>query len=117
MAEYSSRCLAIITQNMKNNKKNIDFKKIFHNIHLILEDFSKEENDLQLKEKTDQNIIITLRNLINELVKIKMENILNDYNDWMKENNIGEEKFILNWINESINKIKKIKNEGDEDNI
>ena len=35
-----------------------------------MEDFIKESNDLQLKEKTDQTIIITLRNLINELVKV-----------------------------------------------
>ena len=111
LAEYSARCLVIITQNIKNTYKNIDLKKIFNSIHLILEDFTKETNDLQLKEKTDQTIIITLRNLINELVKIKKENILNDYNDWIKKNNINEEKYIINWINESITKIRKIKNE------
>ena len=115
LAEYSARCLVIITQNIKNTYKNIDLKKIFNSIHLILEDFTKETNDLQLKEKTDQTIIITLRNLINELVKIKKENILNDYNDWIKKNNIDEEKYIINWIYESITKIKKIKNENDED--
>ena len=115
LAEFSGRCLVIITQNMKNNCKNIELKKIFNSIYLILKDFTKETNDLQLKEKTDQTIIITLRNLINELVKIKMENILNDYNDWIKENNINDEKYILNWINEIINKIKKLKNEEDED--
>ena len=111
LAEYSARCLVIITQNIKNNSKNIDLKIIFNNIYLILEDFIKESNDLQLKEKTDQTIIITLRNLINELVKVKMDNIWNDYNNWIKDNNINEEKYIFNWINESLNKIKKRKDE------
>ena len=115
LAEYSARCLVIITQNIKNTYKKIDFKKIFNNIHLILEDFIKDNNDLQLKEKTDQTIIITLRNLINELVKAKMEKILDDYNNWIKENNIIKEKYILSWINESINKINKIKNIEDEE--
>ena len=116
LAEYSARCLVIITQNLKNSQKIITLKKIFNNIYSILGDFTKETNDLQLKEKTDQTIIITLRNLINELVKIKIDNILNEYNEWIKENNIKEEKYIINWINESINKIKKIKDEGEEDN-
>ena len=75
----------------------------------------EENNDLQLKEKTDQTIFITLRNLINELVKVKMEKILDDYNSWVKENNISDEKYILNWINESITKIKIKNNKEDED--
>ena len=115
MAEYSARCLVIITQNIKNTYKNIDLKIIFNNIYSILDDFIKENNDLQLKEKTDQTILITLRNLINELVKAKMEKILEDYNIWIKENSIIEEKYILNWINESLIRIKKLKNNGDED--
>ena len=115
LAEYSARCLVIITQNIKNTYKNIDLKIIFNNIYSILDDFIKENNDLQLKEKTDQTILITLRNLINELVKAKMEKILEDYNIWIKENSIIEEKYILNWINESLIRIKKLKNKGDED--
>jgi len=116
LAEYSARCLVIITQNIKTTYKNIDIKIIFKCIYSILEDFMKEKNDLQLKEKADQTIIITLRNLINELVKAKMEIILNDYNSWIKENNINDEKYILKWINESISKIKK-RNQEDENNL
>jgi hypothetical protein len=115
LAEYSARCLVIITQNIKKTHKNIDLKIIFNNIYSILGDFLKETNDLQLKEKTDQTIFITLRNLINELVKAKMEKILDDYNNWIKENNISDEKYILNWINESITKIKIKNNKEDED--
>ena len=114
LAEYSARCLVIMTQNIKKIYKIIDLKVIFNNIYLILEDFIKENNDLQLKEKTDQTIIITLRNLINELVKAKMDTIIKDYNNWLKANNINEEQFILNWINESISKINKQKNIEDE---
>jgi hypothetical protein len=115
LAEYSARCLVIITQNIKKNYNSIDLKIIFNNIYSILGDLLKEANDLQLKEKTDQTIFITLRNLINELVKAKMEKMLDDYNDWVKENNISDEKYILNWINESITKIRIKNNKEDED--
>ena len=116
LAEYSARCLVIITQNLNNSCKNINLRKIFNNIYTILGDFIKETNDLQMNEKIDQTIIITLRNLINEIVKIKMDSILSDYNKWIKENNIKDEKYIANWINESIIKIKKNKDEENEDN-
>ena len=116
LAEYSARCLVIITQNIKNTFNNIDLNIIFNNIHSILNDFIKETNDLQLKEKTDQTILITLRNLINELVKVKMDNLLDDYNKWIQKNNLSDEKYILNWINESLLRIKKIKNNDNDEN-
>ena len=116
LAEYSARCLVIITQNLNNSCKNINLRQIFNNIHSILGDLIKETNDLQLIEKTDQTIIITLRNLINEIVKIKIDSILSDYNNWIKENNIKDEKYIAYLINESIIKIKKNKDEDNEDN-
>ena len=115
LAEYSARCLVIITQNIKTTYNNIELNIIFSNIYSILNDFIKDTNDLQLKEKTDQTILITLRNLINELVKAKIDKILDDYNKWIKDSNITDEKYIINWINESLLRIKKIKNNDNEE--
>ena len=110
LAEYSARCLIIILQNIKNLWDKINYQKIFGKIYEILEDFLLENKGLQLKEKTDQTILITLRNLVNELTKAKKDNILDDYNKWIQEMNINNEKYILNWIKESINRININKN-------
>ena len=110
LAEYSARCLIIILQNIKNFWDKINYQKIFGKIYEILEDFLLENKGLQLKEKTDQTILITLRNLVNELTKAKKDNILDDYNKWIQEMNINNEKYILNWIKESINRININKN-------
>ena len=110
LAEYSARCLIIILQNIKNLSDKINYQKIFGKIYEILEDFLLENKGLQLKEKTDQTILITLRNLVNELTKAKKDNILDDYNKWIQEMNINNEKYILNWIKESINRININKN-------
>ena len=108
-AEYSARCLIIIIQNIKNYSHILNYENIFSKINEILQDFLNEDKDLQPKEKTNQTILITLRNLINEITKIKNEKIIEDYNKWIKEKNISNEKYILNWIKESLNRIK-IKN-------
>ena len=105
LAEYSARCLIIVTQNVKNLWNILDYQKIFGKIHEILMDFIDEDNQLQPKEKTDQTILITLRNLVNEITKAKKENILDEYNQWIKQSNINNEKYILNWIKEFLNRI------------
>ena len=110
LAEYSARCLIIITQNVKNLQSELNYNIIFGKINEILEDFLKEDSELQPKEKTDQTILITLRNLINEITKAELENILDEYNKWIKESNIINEKHILNWIKESLNRININKN-------
>ena len=110
LAEYSARCLIIVTQHVKDMWIGLNYNVIFSKINEILDDFLKEDRELQPKEKTDQTILITLRNLINEITKAKKENILDDYNKWIKEANVTNEKYILNWIKESLNRININKN-------
>ena len=110
LAEYSARCLIIVTQHVKELWIELNYNVIFSKINEILEDFLKDDGELQPKEKTDQTILITLRNLVNEITKAKRENILDDYNQWIKEVNITNEKYILNWIKESLNRININKN-------
>ena len=117
LAEYSARCLIIVTQHVKDMWIGLNYNVIFSKINEILDDFLKEDRELQPKEKTDQTILITLRNLINEITKAKKENILDDYNKWIKEANVTNEKYILNWIKESLNRININKNlNKDKDN-
>ena len=120
LAEYSARCLIIVTQHVKESWNELNYNVIFGKIYEILLDFLNEDSELQTKEKTDQTILITLRNLVNEITKAKKENILDDYNNWLDEANISNEKYILNWIKESLNRIKinkKINIENTNNNI
>ena len=117
LAEYSARCLIIVTQNIKNLKNELNYNIIFGKINEILEDFLKEDAELQPKEKTDQTILITLRNLVNEITKVKLENIFDVYNKWIKDSNITNEKHILNWIKESLNRININKNINIDNNL
>ena len=110
LAEYSARCLIIVTQYVKKFWNELNYNIIFGKINEIIEDFISEDNAIPSKEKTDQTILITLKNLINEISKSKNEKILDDYNNWIKESNINNEKYILNWIKESLNRININKN-------
>ena len=62
------------------------------------------------KEKANQTILITLRNIINGITKIKNKKIIEDYNKWINEKNIINEKYILNLIKKSLNRIKRKNN-------
>ena len=110
LAEYSGRCLIIVIQNIKNSEKELDYNIIFGKINEILQDLILEDSELQLKDKTNQTILITLRNLINELTKANKNIILDIYNKWIKEANITNEKYILTWIKESLARININKN-------
>ena len=131
LAEYSARCLIIVTQYVNNRWNDLKINIIFGKINDILQDFISEDSELQPKEKTNQTILITLRNLVNEMTKAKKENLFEDYNTWKKDSNITNEKYILNWIKESLNRINinnnlninnfqndenKIENNKDNDN-
>ena len=100
LAEYSARCLVIINQKIKDDYTLINIENVLNEIYNLLIEFEKSEPDLQLKNKMERNIIITARNLINELVKVKKEKLLEDYNNWSNKNDIKKEKYILKWINE-----------------
>ena len=107
LAEYSARCLVIINQRIKDNYSLINVENVLNEVYNLLVEFEKCEPDLQLKNKMERNIIITARNLINELVKVRREKFLEDYNNWSKKYDIKKEKYILKWINESIKILDK----------
>ena len=97
LAEYSARCLVKITQNIKVIYQKMDIAKILRNIHEILIDYEKVQPDLLIKTQTDQMIIVSLRNLLNELVRTKKDDIIIDYNKGVENHNI-KDKYIKKWI-------------------
>ena len=97
LAEYSARCLVKITQNIKVIYQKMDIAKILRKIHEILIDYEKVQPDLLIKTQTDQMIIVSLRNLLNELVRTKKDDIIIDYNKGVENHNI-KDKYIKKWI-------------------
>ena len=106
LADYSARCLVKITQNIKVIYKILDIGKILKNIHEILIDFEKYQPDLQIKTEIDQMIIISIRNLLNELVRAKKEEIIIDYNKVIENHHI-KDKYIKKWIKNELDEINK----------
>ncbi len=103
-AEYSVRCLVKITQNIKDVYKKLDVAKILKNIHEILINFN--QSDLETKSETDQMIIISIRNLLNELIRAKKEEIILDYNKGVENHHI-KDNYIKRWIKNELDEIHK----------
>jgi hypothetical protein len=66
-------------------------------IHELLIDFDTSNPDLEVKNQTDQMVIRYIKNLINELVKLKKDMIVNDYLRGVEMHRV-KDKYIKRWI-------------------
>lgn len=66
-------------------------------IHELLIDFDTTNPDLEVKNQTDQMVIRYIKNLINELVKLKKDMIVNDYLRGVEMHRV-KDKYIKRWI-------------------
>lgn len=66
-------------------------------IHELLIDFDTTNPELEVKNQTDQMVIRYIKNLINELVKLKKDAIVNDYLKGVEMHRI-KDKYIKRWI-------------------
>ena len=106
LSEYGSRCLTIINQTIKDIYNKLNINEIFKEIHLFLIEFEINHPDLEYNNKKEKNIVESIRGLIIELAKAKKDSIIDDYNK-LGENFGKEDKYILKWIKDEINRIKE----------
>ena len=106
LSEYGSRCLAFINQMIKDIYSQLKINEILKEIHYLIIEYEIKRPNLQYKNKKEKIIIQSITGLINELVKAKKDSIMDEYN---KEIEIFEknDKYILNWIKEDLDKIKE----------
>ena len=104
VAGLAIKCLLKVNQNLASIINSISVDKILLQIHILLIDFEQTQPDLTPKTQTDQMVIRFIRNLINDLVKLKSSKILLDYN--LVKNHGVNDKYILKWIKNTLNIIQ-----------
>ena len=92
-------------KNLPDNIDGVDISKIFMQIHLLLLCLQKNNEDLNRKSEIDTIIINIVKNIVGDFVKLKKEKILEDYSKLDKNHQL-EDKFLLKWIKEELEKIK-----------
>jgi hypothetical protein len=75
----------------------MEVDKILIKIHELLIDFDTTNPELEVKNQTDQMVIRYIKNLINELVKLKKDSIVNDYLKGVEMHRV-KDKYIKRWI-------------------
>ena len=90
----------------------INIKKVFIEVDLLINLFEKNEDNIEIQTQTEQLLIISIKNLINELVRNKKKDIIDDYIE-VFGNSKKKEVVIKKWIKEEIN----ILNENFNNNV
>lgn len=110
--EYCSRCLQIISNNMKEIHDKIKVPDILMEVNSYFIYFKINEEKLNDKNMGDMNHMIVIKKLICEIVKFKKEKIYEDYNNYInnitKDNNnkVNGNSLIKLLIDENIKNVK-----------
>ena len=105
-ANLAVKCLLKATENMNQIINNLDLKKIFNEMHIIVYTYQQLYPELKNKQQTDDIILRFIRNFLNNVVKIKENAILDTYNDSIKKSD-KEDKYIIYWIKNCLDNINK----------
>ena len=98
IASLAIKCLKVVNNNLKNIINDIKVDKILIEIHCVLINLQLTYPDLKVKNQTDENIIRLIKSIISDLVSLKKNKILEDYNNGVKNHEI-KDNYILKWIN------------------
>ena len=99
------KCLLKTTTNLKQNIDNIKIDKILLQIHLVLLTLQKKNQDGN--KKNHNNLVInSVKNMVDDFVKLKKDKILEEYSKSVKNHEIND-KYILNWIKSMLEKKEK----------
>ena len=99
------KCLLKTTTNLKQNIDNIKIDKILLQIHLVLLTLQKKNQDGN--KKNHNNLVInSVKNMVEDFVKLKKDKILEEYSKSVKNHEIND-KYILNWIKSMLEKKEK----------
>jgi hypothetical protein len=76
-------------------------------MHLILINYDKNINNIEIKNQTDIMTVKFIKNFIIDVVRIKKHNVLQDYNNSVRTHKI-KDNHIFNWIKNTLLMIKNI---------
>lgn len=97
IAGLAINCLKVVIKNLKNNINDIKVDKILIEIHCVLDNTGLTYPGLNVKNQLDEMIIKIIKNIISDLVYLKKNKILEDYNNGVKIQQI-KDNYILKWI-------------------
>jgi hypothetical protein len=105
--ENYSKCLILLTHNMKDICDKINVPKILFGINLFLLDYNKNPPKIQIQKVINNKLFIAIKELVYEIVEIKKDKIIKDYYNYMNIKNKNNEdvihdKNIKIWINDVI---------------
>ena len=112
LCNLSMKCLYKVTQNINQIINKIQLDKILLQMHLLTYNFDKLSNGRETNSQSNIMIIRFIKNLIIDLVKIKKDKILEDYNKSIA-NNQYKDKYIYNWIINALETLELTENEED----
>ena len=94
----SINCLINLSKEIKNNEKIIDYKRLLNKFNEIVSSIDEKGDN---KNKNCSLLIKCIKNYIIEFVKIKGEDLIEDYNDSIGNSTIRD-KYIAIWIDKTI---------------
>ena len=110
--EYCIRCLAIITNKMKDIYKEINVPEILFEINKFLVHFNINEEIIKSENINENDEFFTLKNLVSSIALFKKESIYNDYIIYINNKINGQDGIMQNnliklLIDNSINNMDK----------
>jgi hypothetical protein len=124
IVSYVAKCLIIIIKNIKDTYDKIDIGIVVENIFNLLEELENNKN-IVVNNKTDQIIIITIKNILSQLIAYRGDKELVEYiinknklksNDKKSIFDYDSDEVIKNWLLQYIKKLKNHKNKKNENN-
>ena len=110
LSEYSARCIIKLTHSINESIADVRIDEVLRSMHELLIDFEKEQPDLQIKSQTDHFVILSLKNLLIEMTKLKKEAIIEDYIKGVETHEIHD-KYIKRWIKNTLDSLGREEDE------
>ena len=113
--EYYCKCLMLLIHNMKDICDKINISNVLFDISEFLTDFNKNQPKVQIYKIMNNKLFITIKEFVYEIVEIRKDKIINDYNNYIKmkkkdNKNINNDKNIKTWINDVLKTLDKDSN-------
>ena len=101
--EYGSKCLNIISKNVKLAYNKMNLSECLKEIDLFLIEYEKIHPGFFFRIDVEENIVTCLKNLIKEFIFCKKEYIIEDYINGIEVNGIPD-VYVRKWIQEELDK-------------
>ena len=103
LIEYGSKCLNIISKNIKIFYKKMNLSDCLKEIDLFLIEYENIHPGFYFRTDVEENIVNCLKNLVKQFIFCKKEYIIEDYINGIEVNGIPD-VYVKKWIQEELDK-------------